>query len=62
MTQCELERELTRVTGESITTIRRRGFSIVEPPALEPLTVNWDALEAERIAIFPNRQNRRHTS
>ena len=45
MTQRELERELALATGESLSTIRSRGFSIVEPPDLEPLTVDWDEVQ-----------------
>ena len=58
MTQHELERELARKTGETMDTIRRRGFSLVEPPSLEPQIVDWDELEAERVAIFPGNQQR----
>jgi len=53
MTQCELDRELARVTGETLTTIRNRGFSLVEPPELEPLMIDWDQVEAERKASVP---------
>jgi len=53
MNQRQLERAVARQTGESISTIRCRGFSIVEPPELEPLTVDWDALAEERVALFP---------
>jgi hypothetical protein len=48
MTQQEFERALVRATGESVETIRSRGFSLVEPPNLEPLIVDWDQLQAER--------------
>ncbi len=44
MTQRELERELARATGESLATIRHRGFSLVEPPDDGPQTVDWDAV------------------
>jgi hypothetical protein len=54
MTQSELERELSRATGESVGTIRSMGFSLMEPPDLEPLTVDWDSLAAQRIGIFPD--------
>ena len=47
MTQRELERELANMTGESIATIRSRGFGLVEPPELEPLVVDWD--EAQQV-------------
>jgi hypothetical protein len=55
MTQRELDRELAQMTGESMSTIRNIGFSLVEPPEREPLTVDWDALAAQRIAVFPDR-------
>jgi hypothetical protein len=53
MTQAELDREISRTTGESVTTIRNLGFSLVEPPDSEPLTVDWDAVDAERVGMFP---------
>jgi hypothetical protein len=59
MTQRELDRELARMTGESLSTIRQRGFSLVEPPELEPLVVDWDALEKQRTAIFPQNAHAR---
>ncbi len=56
MTQAELEAEVADATGESLRTIRRRGFSIVTPLSVfdpdedhtEPQMVDWDALAAER--------------
>ena len=53
MTQAELDREVSRTTGESVTTIRSLGFSLDEPTEMEPLTVDWDALDAERVGLFP---------
>ena len=53
MTQRQLERAVARQTGESMSTIRNRGFSIVEPHELEPLVVDWDELQAERLGLFP---------
>ena len=44
MTQAELERELSRATGESLSTIRSRGFQLVEPPDPEPQMIDWDAI------------------
>ena len=55
MTHAQMERELARATGESLSTIRRRGFQLVEPPTLDPLTVDWDELDAERFAVIPQR-------
>lgn len=48
MTQQDLERALAHATGETVDTIRYRGFSLIEPPDLEPLMVDWDQLQAER--------------
>ena len=55
MTQRDFERELVRATGESLGTIRHRGFSLVEPPELEPLVVDWDEVDEQRVAVFPTR-------
>ena len=60
MTQAELERELTYATGESLATIRRHGFQFVELLGLEPQTVDWDELDSQRVAVFPQRGNRKH--
>ncbi|HEV2968431.1 MAG TPA: hypothetical protein VGY55_00490 [Pirellulales bacterium] len=59
MTQAQLEREISRATGESVTTIRNLGFSLIEPPELEPLTIDWDELEAARVGLFPAAHSRR---
>lgn len=54
MTRRELERELSAVTGESLRTIRRRGFSVVdlgdsdfdpEPNDLPAQVLDWDSYE-----------------
>ena len=55
MTRRDFEREVSEATGESMATIRSRGFSLVEVPDLEPLVVDWDALDEERVVIFPDR-------
>jgi hypothetical protein len=55
MTHAEMERELSRSTGESLATIRRRGFQLVEPPVAGPQLVDWDELDAERVSIVPQR-------
>lgn len=63
MTQASLNRSVARATGESLNTIRRRGFSIADPAAVtfdpEPYTpptvVDWDDRDADRLAILPNR-------
>jgi hypothetical protein len=59
MTQAELDRELSRMTGESVGTIRNLGFSLVETPDPEPLTVDWDELDAARLGLFPANYSRR---
>ena len=60
MTQAEMERELADVTGESLNTIRHRGFQLIEPLVLYPQTVDWDSLDQERVAVLPQRaRNRR---
>lgn len=56
MTPRDFERELVRATGESVETIRSRGFSLIEPPELKPLVVDWDQLQAER-SILPGRRS-----
>jgi hypothetical protein len=50
-----MERELSRSTGESLATIRRRGFQLVEPPTPGPQLVDWDELDAERVVVMPQR-------
>lgn len=54
-------RAVAHTTGESITTIRRRGFNLVVPVAIDddlddlpqPQAVNWDQLDAERPGFLP---------
>jgi hypothetical protein len=60
MTQAEMERELAGVTGETVSEIRHRGFSLVVMPSRPPLTVNWDALQqAERPRRYVKRPRHR---
>ena len=57
MTQVELERELARSTGESLCTIRNRGFSLIVMPDRGPLTVDWDQVqESDRLRYSPRRR------
>lgn len=65
MTQRELNRAVAHATGEDISTIAARGFSILEPDLpdsdydqAEILSVDWDDLDYERIVFFPDRQRR----
>jgi hypothetical protein len=55
MTQAELEREIARSTGDSVATIRQRGFSLMQAPSPTPLVVDWDELDAQRTAVLPQR-------
>ena len=55
MTQAELERELSDLTGESLGEIRRRGFSLVEV-APEPLSIDWDELQQVEALRYPPRR------
>ncbi len=57
MTQSQLDRAVARATGESLSTIIRRGFSIVylvesdfdeDAPDWHPSVVDWDELDVER--------------
>lgn len=57
MTRFELERQLTCKTGESLSTIRRRGFSLVRlhPASVAdnddqgPLIIDWEQRQAGRL-------------
>jgi len=52
MTQQELNRHIARITGESMATIKQRGFHTLQPipnePDRRPLTVEWDDIDGER--------------
>ena len=59
MTQAELEHEVAAKMGESISTIRRHGFSLVTPLTVfdpdademaQPQVLDWDQVQAERCA------------
>lgn len=53
MTQAEMERELSATTGESLATIRRYGFQFNELETDDPQFVDWDTLDAQRVAVLP---------
>ena len=59
MTQRDLDREVARATGETVTTIRSLGFSLVEPGDPEPHTVDWEEMDELRLGLFPRRKSRR---
>jgi hypothetical protein len=57
MTQQQLDRDVARATGESLTTIRRHGFSLVTPLSIfdpdaeelaQPQVIDWDEVECDR--------------
>jgi hypothetical protein len=57
MTQAELNQEVADATGESLRTIRRRGFSVFTPLQVFdpdgddlalPQIVDWDLLQAQQ--------------
>lgn len=67
MTQKELNRAVARATGESVSTIARLGFGIADRLATrhdsdscgrQGRTVDWDAFDAERPALFLSRRRR----
>jgi len=54
MTQAELDRAVAAATGETLGTVRHRGFSIVEVPEPAPRIVDWDELDAARVGLLPD--------
>jgi len=59
MTQQQLNRAVAEATGESLTTIRRHGFSLVTPLSIfdpdademaQPQILDWDQVDTERFA------------
>ncbi len=56
MTQNDIDHAVSRATGEDLTEIRRRGFSLMdpmldgdpEPDDLLPQMVDWDQLKLDR--------------
>ncbi|HVX61725.1 MAG TPA: hypothetical protein VHC19_14015 [Pirellulales bacterium] len=63
MSRSRVERAVARATGESLSTIKRLGFSMIEPAAgnlddqpSPPNVVDWDALQQQRVGLFPHRR------
>lgn len=60
MSQRELERAVSRATGESISTVRRLGFLLADAETIAPgeeldvEVIDWDALGVQRAAAFPS--------
>jgi hypothetical protein len=61
MTQSELNRAVARATGESLATIAHLGFVPLTsgPVEREPLVVDWDELDSQRVGYLPQRSRRR---
>ena len=53
MTEADLNRQVARCTGETVTTIRKRGFSLIAPEYPPPLVLDWDKLKAQRRGSVP---------
>ena len=60
MTQAELNRAVARATGETVSTIAAMGFVPLThiPIEREPLVVDWDELDAQRVSVFPHQSRR----
>ena len=60
MTQQQLNREIARKTGETISTIAALGFVPLtdQPYEREPLMVDWDQVDAERNVAFLSQRTR----
>ena len=63
MTRSRVERAVARATGESLVTVQRLGFSIVEQqanicddPPPRPSSIDWEVLQRRRVGIFPARR------
>jgi hypothetical protein len=53
MNQLELNRDVARATGESLSTIDERGFvPLTAIPFELERTIDWDAVDEERVALF----------
>ena len=61
MSQHDLNREISRATGESLSTIAGMGFVELTPFPIErePLVVDWDEHDLEHnFAVIPQRRRR----
>ena len=63
MNQAQINRAVSRATGEDFEVIERRGFSLVEEESplddtdIEALIVDWDQIQAEQTtSMFRDRQ------
>jgi hypothetical protein len=64
MTQRQINRAVARATGDSLATIARMGFGLVDPatdqdawePAdFGPNVIDWDEREKQRLSYLPQR-------
>ena len=55
MTQGEIDRAVSRVTGESVSTIKKLGFSLLEMPAPEPPSVIKRQFGDATVGGLPNK-------
>jgi hypothetical protein len=60
MTQAELNRAVACATGESVSAIAEMGFVTLTPIPVErePMVVDWDQLDQQRVSVFPQRSKR----
>ena len=60
MTQSQLDCAVARATGESIRTVANLGFVPLASIAIErePMVVDWDQLDQQRVSVFPQRSKR----
>ena len=59
MKQRDLNRAVAQATGEAVDMIARWGFSLLDPEIPDqddPLPLDWDELQQQRVALFPDRQ------
>jgi hypothetical protein len=66
MTQNQLNRAVSRATGESLSTVCRRGFVPLTVGLVEierrPLVIDWDRLDARHGSYLPQRSRLRQTA
>ena len=60
MTQTELNRAVASATGESVSAIAEMGLVTLTsiPVEREPMVVDWDQLDQQRVSVFPQRSKR----
>ena len=58
MTRRELNLAIARKTGEKLSIVRTRGFSILKPDSSARAIVNLDQFTSGRTGLFPDRQHR----